>query len=322
MTGLSDLSDSETPSCASHAVLNPCATRGALIVLHSPGSVLQASRENKIKMSLFNPVNELWQPPSDTEPFHRAVEVDNTEIKGQRKELPYLENELWHKIFALTDLETCRANNRVAFYDMLCRDLVAAWKFLTFDFKTHVFECEPLKPPQDWPMIILLIRNNKIADSYRPLLCDLMASYQDPILLKEARRAGYPWSDDAITTAVIHGSLQCLKWACENGCMKNTSDTSCTELAAELGYLDILQYLHETGFRWHEHTMACALYKGYLACLKYAHENGCPWTSSLYKKARSAKLARDAGRTYSGWGEEREQSACIQYILDCGCPST
>lgn len=38
-----------------------------------------------------------------------------------------------------------------------------------------------------------------------------------------------------------------------------------------------LQYAHENGCPWDEHTCTKAASSGSLACLQYARENGCPW---------------------------------------------
>ena len=240
--------------------------------------------------------------------------VKDTETKVQVKELPYLENELWHKIFGLTDLETCRANNRVAFYDMLCKDLETAWSFLCPDDENDKCEpIEPLQPPRDWPMMILLLQKKEIADTYKPRLCALMVRYKNPILMKEARQAGCPWSKNVIISGVERGSIECLKWAYENGCMENEK-FSYTETAAELGRLEVLQCFHQCGFPWRERTMFCALNGGHLACLRFAHENGCPWSSNLLYTAVYVDMPRSVG----DWEEKGEElQTCVQYIIDC-----
>ena len=235
---------------------------------------------------------------------------------AQGKELPYLENELWHKIFAATDLETCRAN-RIAFHDMLSRDWDAAWTFLFSDSeKDECSNCRPRKPPQEWPMMILLLREKKIHEDVRGDICKRMARYKDPLLLKEARQAGCIWNDEVLECAVDNGSLECLKWAHENGCTvlitygRSRIAWSCTDTAAKNGLLDILKYLQQNNFPWDEYTMIHALHGGHLNCLKFAHESGCPWNSKLFDVAKA--------RERRFWTDNRWD--CVQYLIDSGCP--
>ena len=224
----------------------------------------------------------------------------------KRKKLPYLENEIWHKIFAATDLETCRAN-RIAFHDMLSRDWDAAWKFLIADSEKD--EPRPLKSPRDWPMMILLLRERKIPEALRDNICEKMAIYKSSSLLREARQADCPWSGDVLGNAVCYGSLECLRWARENGCEKILPDSIYTFTAASYGFLDVLKYLHQHNFFWNEDTMYHALNGGHLDCLKFAHQNGCPSNSVLV----------DAERYHTEFWSN-DHSDCVQYLRDAGCP--
>ena len=268
----------------------------------------------QIDVLLFNPMRELWQPPGNAKPFLHALEVDNTEtdiaegqVSDNWKELPYLENELWHKIFAATDLETCRAN-RIAFHDMLSRDWDAAWTFLFSDSEKD--QSRPLKPPQDWPMMILLLRKRKIPDVVRSRICERFARYKNPSLLKEARQAGCCWSGLVIVNAICFGSVECLRWARENGCKRYLYEEFVAETAAFNGFLDVLKYLHQNGFFWDGYTMQNALRGGHLDCLKFANENDCPWGDMLSKAAN--RYQTDLW-TKNHWD-------CVQYLIDAGCP--
>ena len=227
----------------------------------------------------------------------------------QGKELPYLENELWHKIFAATDLETCRAN-RVAFHDMLSRDWDAAWTFLFSDSEKD--ECRPLKPPRDWPMMILLLRERKIPLAFRRKICEKMARYKNLNLLKEARQAGCPFTVFVIDYAVCCGSLECLRWARENGCEQCIFEHLFTETAASHGFLDVLKYLHQNGFFWDGCTIENALRGGHLDCLKFAHENGCPWSSVIFEAAKTYQKSDTNSWTEDHWD-------CMQYLIDADC---
>ena len=95
-------------------------------------------------------------------------------------------------------------------------------------------------------------------------------------------------------------SLECLKYAKENGCdwsIWTSAD------AAENGHLECLKYLHENACPWHEYTCAYAAQNGHLECLKYLHENGCPWSTYTCSCA-----------TQYGHLE------CLKYAKDNGCP--
>ena len=68
-------------------------------------------------------------------------------------------------------------------------------------------------------------------------------------------------------------SLECLKYAKENGCdwsIWTSAD------AAENGHLECLKYLHENGCPWHEMTCDIAAKNRHLECVQYCRDNGCP----------------------------------------------
>ena len=71
-----------------------------------------------------------------------------------------------------------------------------------------------------------------------------------------------------------YGSLNCVKYAHENGCSWGKSICS---IAALNGHLDYFKYVHENDCYRNRITCSFAAGDGHLECLKYAHENGCPW---------------------------------------------
>ena len=247
-------------------------------------------------------MNELWQPARNVK-LHHTVEDKNND---QGMKLPYLPNEIWHKIFAATDLETCRAN-RIAFHDLLSRDWDAAWKFLFPGSEKD--GPRPLKSPRDWPMMILLLREKKIPEALRNEICEKMARYKNSVLLKEARQAGCPWNGDVVLYAAFYGSLECLRWAHENGCKTSKSEDSYAFTAASFGFLDVLKYLHQNDFSWNETTIRLGLVGGHLNCLKFAHENGCPWSSFRFTAERYHTKS---------WSNNHWE--CVQYLINAGCP--
>ena len=260
---------------------------------------------NKIDLSPMIPGIKLrYIQPSPVNANH-IDQAFHAKTEGENKELPYLENELWHKIYAATDLETCRAN-RTAFHDMLSRDWDAAWKFLFSDSDRD--DCKPLKPPRDWPMMILMLREKKIPENIRSKICNRMARFKNPSLLREASQAGCRLSAEVAEYAICYGSLECLRWACENGCGRSELDYLYAQSAASYGFLDILKYLRLNNFYWDELTMDQALHGGHLDCLKFAHENCCPWSTELFR-ARYQRVYW----TKNHWD-------CMQYLIDTGCP--
>ena len=80
-------------------------------------------------------------------------------------------------------------------------------------------------------------------------------------------------------------------------------DAHMTALAAIHGNLDCLAFAHEHEGRWDEDTSACAAARGHLDCLAYLHENGCPWNEKT--------CARAAGRGHLD---------CLAYAHENGCP--
>ncbi len=74
--------------------------------------------------------------------------------------------------------------------------------------------------------------------------------------------------------AAIKGSLECLRYAHENGCPWDSY--TCT-LAARSGSLECLRYAHENGCPWGKAVCSAAAIWNNIECLKYARGNGCPW---------------------------------------------
>jgi hypothetical protein len=80
-----------------------------------------------------------------------------------------------------------------------------------------------------------------------------------------------------------------------------TADT--TALAARLGQLHALQFLHENGCPWAESSCSSAASRGHLSCLQYAHEQGCAW---------NAKTCTEAA--------QNGHLLCLKYACEQGCP--
>jgi hypothetical protein len=84
---------------------------------------------------------------------------------------------------------------------------------------------------------------------------------------------GKIWTADTCALAARLGQVHALKFLHEHGCPWNA--TTCSSAAGQ-GNLSCLQYAHENGCRWSATTCTDAAQLGHLSCLKYACDNGCP----------------------------------------------
>lgn len=100
-------------------------------------------------------------------------------------------------------------------------------------------------------------------------------------LLKYFYIKGYNLKSDSCDVAAKNGSLECLIYLRENGCVWDES--TCSE-AAELGHLNCLKYAHENGCKWDEETVLFSAIYGKLECLMYSIENGCNIPKNILKE--------------------------------------
>lgn len=72
------------------------------------------------------------------------------------------------------------------------------------------------------------------------------------------------------------------RWS--NGVLSETKPPSydLCAIASMNGQLEILQYLHESGYRWNIGTCIHAAQYNHLSCLEYAHKHECPWDGRVY----------------------------------------
>ena len=88
--------------------------------------------------------------------------------------------------------------------------------------------------------------------------------------------------------------------------------------AADHGFLEALQFLHELGCTWNVGVCNAAAQRGDMAILTYAHEHGCPWS------AETCRAAGDPG-PYDAtihYDECKRASSLtvLQYLHKEGCP--
>lgn len=81
-----------------------------------------------------------------------------------------------------------------------------------------------------------------------------------------------------------------------------SKDGDATAIAAKVGHLILLKYLHNVCFSWHKDTCREAAAGGHLDCLRFAHENDCPWGSNTVTGA-----------------VKNNHLECLEYALTQGC---
>lgn len=79
--------------------------------------------------------------------------------------------------------------------------------------------------------------------------------------------------------------------------------TNICDLAAKIGDIPLMIYLHNRGHAWNKWTIAAAAAGGQLECIKYAHEHGCAWDDIATEEAA-----------------KRGDLDCLKYLHENGCP--
>jgi hypothetical protein len=99
-----------------------------------------------------------------------------------------------------------------------------------------------------------------------------------------------------MSVAIPNGHLEYIKYlskyqneiidipAWSNGLLSEDEppSTDLCAIAAANGQLEILQYLHESGYGWNIGTCVHAAHYNHLSCLKYANEHKCVWDGRVY----------------------------------------
>ena len=147
-----------------------------------------------------------------------------------------------------------------------------------------------------------------------------------------------PWDENTTHQAVRNGSVDCLRYAHENGCPWRTQQDwrfgvdeglqdICT-LAVTLGRLDCLKYVHRKGVLFHPDVLIKAVD---IECIKYARDHGAAWSKNLYHSAivaDSPALLRYLFENGCPWHGISECTAavrykrfhCLQLLHEFGCP--
>jgi hypothetical protein len=108
-----------------------------------------------------------------------------------------------------------------------------------------------------------------------------------------------------------------------------TADT--TALAARLGQLHALKFLHGNGCPWNASACSSAASGGHLSCLQYAHEHGCRWDAetacTAAAKAGKLECLQYLFERECSWDAATAHAAvvvgtldCLKYAYERGCP--
>lgn len=86
-----------------------------------------------------------------------------------------------------------------------------------------------------------------------------------------------------ITCAALNGHLNIIIWLRQMNI--STFHTDACSIAADRGYLGVLQWLHKNGCPWNEEVCIKAASRGHLNILQWALRNGCPYNNLMLQKA-------------------------------------
>ena len=105
----------------------------------------------------------------------------------------------------------------------------------------------------------------------------LAAILNDYEMLEHYMKKYTPSEDQYIITneVAISGNLRALKWVTSK--KGYPMDEWTCYIAAECGYLQMLQWLRNKGCPWNASTCNAAVQNGNLDMVKWLHSAGCPW---------------------------------------------
>lgn len=107
-------------------------------------------------------------------------------------------------------------------------------------------------------------------------------------LLKKAVKNGWELNIDVVYTAAKKGYIYIALWAIEHllyiGDINNTHPCF-TFIASCIGDLGLLIEFRSLGCFWHPEVCSIAAEKGYIDIIQYSHKNGCYWDYRVISKA-------------------------------------
>jgi hypothetical protein len=94
-------------------------------------------------------------------------------------------------------------------------------------------------------------------------------------VLAEAHRLGLPFSTNLPNGAAYSGELSTIIWLhTEHDCALNNETSN---VSAEGGRIEVLQWLKQQGMVFDADTMSCAVLHSQTSTCAYLHDEGCPW---------------------------------------------
>jgi len=190
-------------------------------------------------------------------------------------------------------------------------------------------------------------------------VCSAAASNGHYEILSYAHKHGCPWDDMTVENAARGNHVKCLQYALEQCCVacEDAIITACQKghyecvlllydylvpvshlalsAAAQCGSLECVTFLREMGCEWTATATNNAARHGHYEVLRYLMDNGCPHSDQTLCLAASAKvnsllcvkylieeqgLFMDTDGTIFESAFERGDLACVQYLMDIGCP--
>jgi hypothetical protein len=142
-----------------------------------------------------------------------------------------------------------------------------------------------------------------------PMLCSSAAQYGHIKSLQYLHEThGCQINNNACCLVALRAkSLDCLRYIfehCNN--VVYLKGTYTAFVAAKIGDVDCMQYIHEQGCAWSSETCDAAARHGHVECLQYAHQHGAPWTS------KTTNITAEHVTRYGNY-------ACLRYAYDNGC---
>ncbi len=123
-------------------------------------------------------------------------------------------------------------------------------------------------------------------------------------ILKWARKNGFNFRSMHIIEATQNGHFEMLKWMCDNYNIEGFIENEVCYYASYHGYLNILKWAHEEGYKWNAHACSIAARNGHLECLKYLREKNCKWNHDVYLNAK-----------------QNEHWELLEWAIENGCPT-
>lgn len=112
-------------------------------------------------------------------------------------------------------------------------------------------------------------------------------------ILRYLFEKGYTWSCDSFNAAVMGDHLNCVEYMAEKKCPVDVMNA--IDLAAQHGSFTVLKFLREKlRFPWFTSTCAIAASVGRLDILQYLHSNKCPWDQETCRRASTQQCMQYA----------------------------